>query len=213
MMDPKDRLPTNQSFSDAQERTRAPRKKKSLKIANKISTDKTVARTAQAENQSYRSGAVPKKSKDARKDQGRKRASSFRPLFGRQRYLDASNNIKIRSTTLGKNGGGGCLRNRMRISVWTIRQEPQRHGDDAHTLAGQIQFGSPAQGPKSTYFSPRLARIDWRLIAQWSISMENPPRLRHTSTYFPEPTQKPTAATVFSPRARAEMGPAMQVIL
>ena len=108
---------------------------------------------------------------------------------------------------------GGCLRNRMRISVWTIRQEPQRHGDDAHTLAGQIQFGSPAQGPKSTYFSPRLARIDWRLIAQWSISMENPPRLRHTSTYFPEPTQKPTAATVFSPRARAEMGPAMQVIL
>ena len=115
MMDPKDRLPTNQSFLTHKDK--GTEKKKSLKIANKISTDKTVARTAQAENQSYPSGAVPKKCKDARKDQGRTRASSFRPLFGRQKYLDASNNIKIRSTTIEKNGEGESQKQNEDISL------------------------------------------------------------------------------------------------
>lgn len=78
----------------------------------------------------------------------------------------------------------------------------------------QARFSSvTCARPKVYFLSPRLARIDWRLIDQSMAEHGHPPRLRHSSTHFPEPTQKPTAATVFSPRARAEMGPAMQVIL
>lgn len=137
-------------------------------------------------------------------------SATFRPSNASLPVLDTSNNIDIEFDHGWRNGGEG-LRRRI-VSVWTIRQEPQRHGDDAHTLAGQIQFGHlrKAQSLLSlSSSSPDRLATDWS-INGWAWTSTASAALQHA---LPRANPKTHSRNGFSPRARAEMGPAMQVIL
>lgn len=77
----------------------------------KISTNKTAQGQPQAESQSYRSGAVPKKKKERYKKRPGTKArvflsATFRPSNISLPVLGTSNYINIKSTTVERTGEG-----------------------------------------------------------------------------------------------------------